>query len=1263
VTDDQDPDEAKANQDPGRTGGRSVVNLGRLRLRRQSPVPGEAEASTARPTTSVDARGATGVQVGENNTQINYIYDRRTWTDQVAPSPLVDVAGVIQSPYRGLGAFEERDSPFFFGRKDATRDLLAKMSSHLGAPALIVVSGVSGAGKSSLLRAGVLPAMRGTGLPGAPGSATWPCLVVTPGRDPLSELAMRVAPLVPTDAASLRQRFADDPTDFALIAGQIAESSDRRMLLVVDQFEQVFTQCSDDDQRKAFVTALHAAADAPVALVVFVVRADFEARCADYPELVDAVRDRYLVTPMTRRQLELAITEPAKAAGSRVDDDLVNMLVRDVLTGVAGPPSGALPLLSHALDQAWRRREGHELTALDYDLAGGIEGAVAKSAKRAYKDLTPAQKTAARQVFIRLTATNSDGVDTADRVALAELTNGKNAANVRAVLDAFVKERLLTLAAGTVEISHEVLLTAWPLLRDTWLVDTHGDRVVRTRLRNAAADWSRTGKDPSYLYAGSLLVTAANIAKRVAREPARQSPLSDDELAFLRASERAHRRRRRARQGVLAFLMVLVVGLAAVAIVAYRSDQEAVRQRDLAVAGQLVSQSQNLGGVDPTAARLDSMAAWGLMPSADTRYAMLAAAAHPLRRIIDVHNGGDAITSLAFAGDSKTLVTADVFGTAPVWDVATGRQVGQLGRNTDNHSRIWSVAISRDGRTMATVSEDGTVTLQDAVTGRQLGQPLPAPPAPPTTNVTFGSDGKTLATVGLDDTVRVWNLATRRQVGPAPTATTGAFHSVALSPDGSKMAFYDNSGAIRLWDVATGQPIAQPLATSVAAGPQAVAFSPDGTTLAVVGGAGAVRLVDVATGAQIGRPFTVAGGLVNSVAFSPDGTVVAVVSDDGTVRLMSVATGSQIGSTLAGRPNNVLWVAFSPDGMTLAVAGLDGTVQLWSVAIGRGVGQSLGETVSSVAVSPDGRTMATATQGGRVRLWNVATGEQIGQPFEGIAAPTSASVAFSPDGRTLAVAGDDGQARLWNVATGRQVAQFGDGKFGIESVEFGPGGSTLVTGGIDGIARLWNVATGRQIQQFVESIPYPINSMSLSPDGRTLAVARDQRPAELWDVTTGRRTIQLGDDSAKSVAVSPDGKTLAVGGDDGTTRLWDAATGKQIGRTLADYTGGVTSVAFSPDGRTLAVASANGPPVLWDVAAGRQIGRPLASGTGAVYGLAFTPDGNTLATAGIGAARLWNVDYIVDVLPRLCRAVGGSFTPDMWAKYVPQGTEYRKVCP
>jgi transcriptional regulator with XRE-family HTH domain len=321
------------------------------------------------------------------------------------------------SPYRGLRAFEEQDTELFFGREAATAEVLERMSRHVAGPGLLVVSGVSGAGKSSLLRAGVLPRIRGCGLAAAPGAASWPFLVFTPTRAPLDELAVRVGLLAGADAAAVRRELEADPAGFALTARQAAlgrpprpgvdlagpagerdrPPQQRRLLLVVDQFEELFTHCAEEGPRRAFITALHAAATAghapdqtPAVLVVLGVRADFEARCADYQELAGPVQDRYLVTAMTGRQLRMAITEPAKKASSKVDDDLTGVLLTEMRNGQPGTfGAGVLPLLSHALDQTWRSRTGETLTLADYERTGGIEGAPSLAARSASTTASP----------------------------------------------------------------------------------------------------------------------------------------------------------------------------------------------------------------------------------------------------------------------------------------------------------------------------------------------------------------------------------------------------------------------------------------------------------------------------------------------------------------------------------------------------------------------------------------------------------------------------------------------------------------------------------------------------------------------------------------------------------------------------------------------------------------------------------------------------------------------------------------------------------
>jgi transcriptional regulator with XRE-family HTH domain len=674
------------------------------------------------------------------------------------------LGAVAGSPYRGLAAFGERDAGWYFGREAAATALLDRMSRLLAGAGLLVVSGASGAGKSSLLRAGVLPRIRADGLAAAPEAASWPCVVFTPTRAPLDELALRVAPLAGADAAAVRRGLAADPEGFALTARQAAlagppgpaeESADRpaqrdkrrprRLLLVVDQFEELFTQCAEEGERRAFIAALHAAAtaghgpdQAPAALVVLGMRADFEARCADYPHLAGPVQDRYLVTAMTERQLRMAITEPAKKAGSNVDNDLTGLLLAEVRNGQPGTfGAGVLPLLSHALDQAWQSRAGQAVTLADYERTGGIEGAVAASAQRAYDGLTPAQQAAARQVFLRLTATTSDGADTADRATRAELNTGRSPAEVQdvaAVLEAFAAERLLTLAAGTVELSHEALLTAWPLLRDSWLADTHADRIVRSRLQTTAAEWARHSRDPSYLYSGSLLQAATDAATRAGADRARHPPLSQTERDFLHASSHAHRRTVRRRQAVIAGLLALTLTALTAAGIAVHNAGSATHQHAIALSRQLAAESLNIDATNPVIARRLAVAAWAVFPTGQA---------------------ASAVTTLLAEQQQQGMLPA----AAPQQHVSTA-------------TGVYGVAFSPNGKLLASADDDGTVRLWNPVTGSPVGAPLHVSTRPGLVTMAFSPDGRLLASAGGDGTVRLWNPVTGQPVGAPIRAST-----------------------------------------------------------------------------------------------------------------------------------------------------------------------------------------------------------------------------------------------------------------------------------------------------------------------------------------------------------------------------------------------------------------------------------------------------------------------------------------------------------
>ena len=1234
-------------------------------------------------------------------------------------------------PYPGLVSFEERDARVFYGRGELVAQLVKRIAERLTNPGILLVAGESGAGKSSLLRAGLMPRLAAGAL--GPGSERWPRRVIRPEGSPLRGLALQLADVAGADPVSVYRSLSATPSEASMLVehavrsavgrganpgpgppADAAASAPPRLILVVDQFEELFTAGEDTDaglaEREAFIAALHAAATVPVgrqdlppALVVAAMRADFLGQVIAYPPL-RAVVDAGLFTvgPMSQAELRLAMTGPAAEADLAVEPALVEAVISELGEEASGGlGSGALPLMSQAMAATWERREGNKLTLRGYRRTGGVADAVNRGAQTAFDALTSRQRDAARLVFTQLTIVMPDGRFVRRRCSRADLDSlaAGMAADINAVINVFSAQRLLVLGQDSVEISHDVLLHTWTQLRD-WLGDDQLDRALYSQIVTDADTWDINRRDPSYLYRPGRLATIDVATMRWQEAPTRYPPLPAASRAFLRAAHHAARRSIRRRRGVIAGLAALTVIAISAAGIAVNDAADASRQHLISLSRQLATESLIIASGDPLTARQLAVAAWRVYPTDQANSVMTTLLTEQQRDGIlpgDPSNGG--VTGAAFSPDGELLATAYGDGTVRLWDPATEQAVGTIIRaDTGTISGVTGVAFSPDGKLLATADADGTVRLWNTETGHEAGAPLRADTgAISVTGVAFSPDGKLLAAAYADGNVRVWNPAGGQAPLAAYSGMAPPVTGVAFSPDGKLLATADADGTVRVWNPPRGQ---APLATYTGNAPvHAVAFSPDGKLLASADGDGTVRLWSTATGHEAGALLsagTGAGPGVNAVAFSPDGTLLASADADGTVRLWNPATRQAIGPPLhagTGAGPGVNAVAFSPDGKLLASADADGTVRLWNPATRQPphapilAGTGARYDVRAVAFSPDGELLASADADGTIGLWNPATGQAIGAslPVETRQVSGVRNVSFKRDvtgmafgtyGKLLASADADGTVRLWNPATRQPIGAplaAGTGTGGsVNGVALSLDGKLLASADADGTVRLWNPATRQPIGAPLSAdIGYGVNAVAFSPDGKLLATADADGTVRLWNPATGQEVraplaVDTGTGGGvNGVAFSPDGKLLATADADGTVRLWNPATRQAIGTPLPADTGaggGVNGVAFSPDGKLLASADADGTVRLWNPATRQAIGTPLAAHIGyAVNGVAFSPDGKLLATADAdGTVQTWQMPLVANPYAALC-ADAGSPTRADWTRYAP-GEPQPSVC-
>jgi WD40 repeat protein/class 3 adenylate cyclase/energy-coupling factor transporter ATP-binding protein EcfA2 len=1158
---------------------------------------------------------------------------------------------IVPNPYKGLRAFEESDAVDFFGREE----LVEQLVKRLGQTRFLAVVGPSGSGKSSVVRAGLIPAIRRGAIPASEG---WRIADMFPGDHPLDGLEAALLRTAPDPPPSLMEQLERDEHGLHRAILRLLPSDGSELVLVIDQFEEVFTLVEDEAVRTHFLGSLEAAATDPHSRlrVVVTLRADFYDRPLRYRGFAELFKSRVeAVVPLSGEEIERAISGPAK----RVDVTLEPGLVAAMLADVAEEP-GALPLMEYALTELFERRDGRVLFLEAYREIGGVSGALGRRAEELYAELDDDSREAARQLFLRLVALGEGTEDTRRRVPRSEVASlDVDQQAMAGVLDTYGASRQLSFdrdartGAPTIELAHEAMLTAWPRLH-RWIDAAREDLRTERRLAASARDWIEAGRDPSFLLQGSRLEQAESW------EAGSGLAVTPEEREYIEAS-RAERERRNADEEARAEheqelerrsfrrLRALVAVLAAAALIAIGLTVFATSQRGRAQSEERRATARELAAasvanleVDPERSILLALEAIDRTRSVDG--SVLPEAEEALHRAVTVSRIERSIPGLGGAVDWSSrgmFVTEgpEDSGLIDIRDVRTGEPVVPpfVGHQVD----INDVLFSRDGSMLATVGDDGALKVWDPETGDLLshvsGDGIVFGPS-------FSADGSLVSASWPDEgSVRIVDPATGRVRRTIDGIETQPFDT-ALSPDGRSIAV--SMGFVpeaTVFDVTTGErrfelrghlyPI------------ESISWTSDGRRIATGSFDSSARIWDGATG----RPeIELLGhsGDVTSVEWSPDGSRLVTSGSDGTAKVWDVSEvgGREVMSLSGQETRSGLWAVFSPDG-TQVISG-DGAitaVKIWDVGVsGDAEWANLPTdlvTWVDVAFLPDGDVVAPVDRGS-VAVWDLESGERIRTIGPGSGGPEPVvRIAVNRDGTRLAtIRNFTDVGSVWDPMTGDLVFEFrSEGE--LSDVDWSQDGGQLMMTDLDGAVTVFD-ATGEKVLTLHEPGGFGVETGVFSPDGRLIATSdRGRSPAQasvtIWDVDRGLpvKTIETpgGQDA---LAFDPSGASIATGRDDGFVEILDVDTGGRVRRFPATE-GPVRGVEYSPDGESIATAGDDGTVRLFDARTGEQL-LVLRGHRLLVSGISFSPEGTRLASASPdGVVRIWALD--LDDLIRIAK--------------------------
>ena len=1192
------------------------------------------------------------------------------------------------NPFKGLRAFSEADAENFFGRETLVQQLLARLGEGGDLSRFLAVIGPSGSGKSSVVRAGLIPALRRGGLP---GSENWFIVDMLPGKHPFEELEASLLRVAVNPPEHLLSQMKDGTRGLLRAVHRILPADESvELVLVIDQFEEVFTLIEDEAERALLLENLAAAMlDERSRLhVIITLRADFTDKPLRYVDFGELMNRRFeFILPLTPDELERAVLSPAQRVGLKLEKGLVSTIIREV-----GNQPGALPLLQFALSELFDKRDGRTLTTKAYQEIGGVLGALGRSAEAIYANQDEAGQSAARQLFLRLVTLGEGTEDTRRRVLREEIESlhEDQQSAIQKVIEIFGKSRLLSFdrdpitRGPTIEVAHEALIREWPKLRE-WLSQDRGGIIQHRHLTEAAHQWELLERDAGSVYRGArlaqanewsalnpnalnaqerLFLDASNLqAKQEEQEHEDQLQRELNSAKELAETQRQSASRLRTRNRVITTVGTIAIILALLAgtfgVQSNRNALQADQNARAAINAEAVA-----------------------VANADAAQKAEAEAIRQQRLTLSRELAGNAIINLDVDPERSILLAMQAVSTTYSVDGTTTKEAGEGLHRAVLNSRLrltlqgdgYGLAFSPDGKQIVTSGRNGEIKLWDLQSRTELFTLLGHEGI--INSVAFSPDGSRLASASGDGTAKVWDLDTQ-QVIHNLRGHTDEVYSVAFSKDGTRIVTASIDGTARVWDAVDGQLLLT--FTGHEAPVISAQFNPDGTRIVTTGDDVTARVWDSSSGQEIYRLSDFVF-FVNSAIFSPDGKILATTAR-GEAKLWDAETGKQLfllpGSINSGVP------AFSPDGKYVAVGGQDGMVSMWETATGQqyltfGTGTPVDAQIefSPGCVAPPtapytwcGMFLATGNRDGLVRLWDITpTGSR-----EVMTVPSSWNC-LAPDGTRLhtgSAEGSDGQIHTWqfpeltsvvepsNVLTppGQELSSYpaGEGVTLLTSAFFTPDCSrNAVIDRTNLIATISDMESGKQLLQFklAEGTPsfFAPVAFSLSPDGTRFATAGPGNTGKVYDLANGGRellTLEGHTAVVITLAFSPDGKQIATTSEDKSVKLWDAETGQEL-RTFTRHTHFTSRVVFSPDGTRLASGSFDRTVKVWDIQTGQEL-LTLSGHIATVWGIAFSPDGISIATgSNDNTLRLWDVrtGEPLLTLPTAAPAFRISFTPD-----------------